>query len=150
MSLLAPPIEYDGKHDGLVQLNLYGKPVHSSRPGLDSDVVENSKLVKLKRERATPASHPECVKCSTVKKRKPGEASQWALFLKKYTQDHPGLSANQAIVEARKRYIPPSGKPKSYERVWREIWRSRNPLWKTTWSPSEAKAKMREDFLDKI
>lgn len=111
------------------------------------------KPAKLKRARATPKSHPECTKCSLVHKKSktPGEPSPWARFLKTFKSQHPDMSADQVMREARKRYVPPSGKPKSFERIYREIWRAKNHTWKDLYpDPEDAKKKMREDFVEAI
>lgn len=125
-------------------------PVANADVAVDSQAsLVPLKPVRMKRARAIPQPHPECVKCSAKKPRSHGP-SAWSVFLKKYQNENPGMAATEAIVEARKRYVPPSGRKKSFERIFRELWRIRNPCWKTLYNPEQAKDKMREDFLAKI
>jgi len=127
-----------------------------SLPAMDAarNSVDNSlQPVKLKRSRAPPKlvnSHPSCEKCLHVKKRKPGQPSAWNQFLKNFQSSHPDLNAGSSIIEARKRYVPPNGRAKSYERIFKEVWKARNPAWKTLYREDELEDKIRADFLDKL
>lgn len=109
-----------------------------------------AKPVRMKRARASPPSHPDCTKCSVKRSKVPGQGSAWSQFLKKYMAANPSMSVNEATIEARKRYVPPSGHKKSYERIFKEIWRLQHPSYKTEFTPEQAKEKMREDYLAKI
>lgn len=128
--------------------------LQSSSPAVaeDSLVPHNVPLkpVRMKRQRAVVESHPECVKCGTVKKRVPGQPSAWAQYLRKFQVENAHLGAMESVIEARKRYVPPSGHLKSYERVFKEVFKTRHPAWRTQWSGEELKTQMREDFLRRI
>jgi len=95
--------------------------------------------------------HPECTLCPPKKQKKgPAELTEWNAFLKKFRLEHPGMVSGEVTMEARKRYVPSSGKKKSYERLWKEVWRYRNPQWKDMYTPEEAKEQMRKDFIERI
>lgn len=113
-----------------------------------------------KRKRSVAPSHEACEKCMKSTQKKTGGPSPWMTFLKSYQMKNPGMSQGQAQIEARKRYVGPSGRKKSYERIFREVWRAKNPAWKTLYpgpekldppkEDSEATQKMREDFINLI
>jgi len=104
-----------------------------------------------KRVRIGFSSHPECVRCTQRKKKDPTHTpSAWSQFLKKYRLENPGLGSGQSLVEARKRYVPPSGRRKSYEVIFREVWQAKNPNWKEEFSKTDLKDKLRSEFLNAI
>lgn len=72
------------------------------------------------------------------------------LYLRKFQLEHPGMGTQEANIEAGKRYVPPSGKLRSYEKLYQRVWRARNPAWKTLWGKDESKTRMRDDFLERI
>lgn len=119
-------------------------------PALDlcMSVVDKAEN-KSKRKRDPAPSHPECGKCAKIKPRVPGQRSPWAQFLRSFQQQHPDMTQPQALMEARKRYVPPSGRLKSYERIYKEVWKTRNPTWQTL-NKDELAALMREDFVTRI
>lgn len=125
--------------------------------------------VKLKRERASekngenatnpkkakPAvpSHPDCDRCKHAKT--PGDPAPWAIFLKNFISTHPLMDIGKATIEARKRYVPPNGQPKTFEKIAREVWKAKNPNWKKEFEDTEeGKAKLadtvRNWFLELI
>jgi hypothetical protein len=95
-------------------------------------------------------SHPDCETCSKKKSLSDNTPSNWIKYLQNFRLQNPSMSVTESIIEARKSYVPANGKLKSYERLWTEVWKARNPTWKVTLSKDEAKKKMREDFLLKI
>lgn len=109
-------------------------------------VAPSQALVKQSKRKSTSSSSSSEPK---AKKQQEGP-SKWARFLTSFQQSNPGMSMGESIIEARKRYIGPNGRPKSYEKTWKQVWQHRNPTWKTMGTAEEIKAKMREDFLNKI
>ena len=109
---------------------------------------ENGKKRKAPCDRSKPDAHPECDRCKERKKH-PSEKSEWNRFLKDFQYRNPDMALGESLIEARKRYVPKNGKLKSYERLWRDVWRAKNPAWKSMAS-EEWRGKMREDFLDAI
>lgn len=91
----------------------------------------------------------ECAKC-TKKRSRRSEPSAWMMFLKKFQLANPGMSVGESQVQARKLYIPKNGRLKSFERVFREFWRAKNPSYKELHPADAGKGKMREDFLSKL
>lgn len=119
-------------------------------PDLDfreKGVAPSEPMVKQKRKAPSSSSSSDSNKS---KKKTTLGPSPWAEFLHKFQQSHPGMNMGESTIEARKRYIGPNGRPKSYEKTWKQVWQHRNPTWKTIGTPEEIKAKMRADFLDKI
>jgi hypothetical protein len=140
-------------------------PVQPDQPKLDPPTaatfepqVECStekKPAKRKRSAAAISSHPECTRCTQRKKKDPNAPpSPWSLFLKKFRLENPGLSSGESLVQARKRYVPPSGRKKSFEVIFREVWQARHPNWKEEFPKSsgstEFKDKLRDAFLAAI
>jgi hypothetical protein len=75
--------------------------------------------------------------------------SEWGRFLHKYKQDNPDLCPLEATIEARKLYTPKSGKQKSFERMYTEVWKQKNPKWPKM-SKDERTAAIRADFIKAI
>lgn len=98
-----------------------------------------------------PEPHPACESCAHRKKKhqEPKESSKWDAYVRAWISAHPGSSHEECLREARKRYIPPNGKLKSYQRIWTEVWRLKNPGW-SHMDPDDRRKKMREDFLEAI
>jgi hypothetical protein len=140
------PYDYDEEDESsqIVALKRSSAVELKTAPGLNfQEVVAPSEpLVKQKRK-SSSSSEPKS-------KKKTLGPSPWAEFLRKFQHAHPGMDMGESIIEARKRYIGPNGRPKSYEKTWKQVWQHRNPTWRTFGSPEEIKARMREDFLNKI
>lgn len=73
----------------------------------------------------------------------------WGQFLRKFKAEHPDLSSAEAEIEARKNYIPKSGKEKSFERIFSEVWKRKNPKWEKL-TKEELRATIRADFIKMI
>lgn len=72
--------------------------------------------------------------------------SQWGKFLAAYKEEHPDLCAYEATIEARKVYQPANGKSKSFERIFTEVWKQRNPKW-VKMDKATKRQRIREDFI---
>jgi hypothetical protein len=79
--------------------------------------------------------------------------SPWGKFLRQYKKENPELDPVTATREARKRYVPVSSdgkaKPKSFERIWMDRWKEKNPNWKK-YATEERKRLAREAFIREI
>ncbi len=105
--------------------------------------------------------HPKCPSnkkpsAHQFKKRKehpvvePERKTRWGRYLFKFKTDHPAMDSHTAKVEARKAYIPESGKKKSFQRIFAEKWKANNPLWREIKDPKELDAKIRDAFLAQV
>ncbi len=72
--------------------------------------------------------------------------SEWGRFLAAFKASHPLLCSVEATIEARKIYRPANGKQKSFERMFKEVWKQRNPKW-ALMSKAELATNIRNDFI---
>jgi hypothetical protein len=79
----------------------------------------------------------------------PERKSPWGKYLFEYKQQHPELNPLEATIEARKRYVPENGKKKSYQKLFAEVWKIKNPDWRR-FTESERQLAMRQSFIDYI
>ena len=75
--------------------------------------------------------------------------SRWGKFLAEYKGEHPELCSVEATIAARKVYKPANGKNKSFERIFTEVWRQRNPHW-AKMDKKERAQRIRDDFIKAI
>jgi hypothetical protein len=75
--------------------------------------------------------------------------SPWGRFLHKFKIDNPDLCPAEATIEARKVYPSPNGKPKSYEKLYSEVWKQKNPRWPKM-TKEERSIAMRAAFIKVI
>jgi hypothetical protein len=75
--------------------------------------------------------------------------SEWGKFLHKYKLEHPDVYGLQATMDARKVYVPKSGKQKSFERIFTEVWKQKNPDWQR-FDKEQRLAAIRADFIKAI
>lgn len=75
--------------------------------------------------------------------------SPWGRYLFQYKVDHPELYGLEATIEARKHYVPTGKKPKSFERIFTEVWKTKNPNWQK-FSKEERLAAIRASFVATI
>lgn len=75
--------------------------------------------------------------------------SEWGKFLAAYKTKHPQLCSREATIAARMVYCPKDGKNKSFERIYTEVWKERNPKW-TLMDKAERRKKIRSDFIVSI
>jgi len=117
----------------------------------------NKMEVNVEKTSASPAAKDDDNSKTNgkTKKRKPGDreltqttCAPWQKFLKTYAADHPELSRGDALIEARKRYIGPKGKKKSFERIYREAWLAYHPSLEM--AREELNANVRKDFIEKL
>ncbi len=99
-------------------------------------------------ERKEDPKNANCATC--VKRKRPTKKSAWSKYLANYKLTHPEMDAGEAQIQARKRYVPGSGKEKSYERLFREVFDARFPSLKETLPKDEYRKKMRLAFIDVI
>lgn len=83
---------------------------------------------------------PKAVKKEIIRK------SEWGRFLHAFKEENPDLYPLEATIEARKLYTPKSGKQKSFERIYSEVWKQRNPKW-AKMSKEERTLAIRNDFI---
>jgi hypothetical protein len=117
-----------------------------------SDPTNDNALTAVhtkKNRKRTSSALSGCLRCEKKRNRRT-EPSAWMQFLKKFQLKNPGMSVGESQIQARKLYIPKNGRMKSYERVFREFWRAKNPSHKELYPGDEGKARMRTDFLDKL
>ena len=72
--------------------------------------------------------------------------SPWGRYLALFKADHPELCSLEATIEARKNYRPKNGKKKSFERIYTEVWKTRNPKWGLM-SKETRSDTVRKDFI---
>lgn len=75
--------------------------------------------------------------------------SEWGQYLFDFKQKHPDLCPLEATIEARKTYVPKSGKQKSFERIFTEVWKTKNPKW-SQMTKEQRVAAIRADFVKAI
>lgn len=71
--------------------------------------------------------NPDGTPAEKVEKKAVERKSPWGIFLHKFKMEHPDLCPAEATVEARKIYVPKSGKKKSFERIATEQWKASHP-----------------------
>jgi len=105
--------------------------------------------------------HPKCPsnrkpRARQFKKRKehpteePERKTPWGRYLYAFKKEHPEMDKHTAKVEARKTYIPESGKKKSFQRIFAEKWKANNPLWTQIKDPQELDNVIRAAFLAQV
>lgn len=75
--------------------------------------------------------------------------SDWGRFLHEFKIKNPELCPLEATIEARKVYVPKSGKQKSFERIFTEVWKQQNPMW-LRMGKEERVAAIRKSFIGAI
>lgn len=80
----------------------------------------------------------------------PERKTEWGRYLFKFKAEHPQLDSHTAKVEARKAYVPASGKKKSFQRIFAEKWKANNPLWREIKDAKEVDKRIREAFLAQV
>jgi len=95
-----------------------------------------------------PEPHPDCARCKAPKVKGPNTTQAWHEFKKKFELEHPDLDKFELDVEARKHYVPQSGKAKSFERIYREQYLARHPGERTKYSPEELALRIREAYVN--
>ncbi len=73
--------------------------------------------------------NPDGTPAKKADKKEVERKSEWGRFLHDFKARHPDLAPLEATIEARKVYVPESGKQKSFERIFTEVWKTRNPRW---------------------
>lgn len=138
---LEPVMEKDGDGDDV--------PVKAFEPVIPvQEAHQPEEKKKHKRAHGTTVGHPDCPRCLKKKSQAEFEGpSAWTKYLRDFQFKNPGMSKGESEIEARKYYIKPNGRAKSYERIYRDVWRARHPTWKVDFNAAEAKDKMRADFL---
>src|SRR5436190_10874277 len=126
--------------------------VRKRKAGEDSPKQKKKRQPPPKRnQQIIPASHPDCEKCKYDVHRKLNvKKSAWHKFKKDFVKEvaktRPNITTAQAHIEAKMRYIPPSGKARGLEKIYRDSWKLGNPGWEEM-DEDEMYAKMREDFI---
>ena len=93
--------------------------------------------------------NPDGTPAPKVPKKEPERKSPWGKYLHQYKLEHPDLTNADAEVEARKVYTPANGKKKSFERMYTEVWKKRNPKWEKM-DKEERRIAIRADFVKAI
>jgi len=73
--------------------------------------------------------NPDGTPAKKADKKEIERKSEWGKYLHDYKLAHPDICSLEATIEARKTYIPKSGKQKSFERIFTEVWKTKNPMW---------------------
>lgn len=75
--------------------------------------------------------------------------SRWGRFLHEFKKANPNMNPLEATYEGRKRYVPENGKEKSYQKLWAEVWKTKNPGWRR-FTDEERAIAMRQSFIESI
>jgi hypothetical protein len=90
--------------------------------------------------------NPDGTPAKKADKKEVERKSPWGRYLHQYKLDHPELHSLEATIEARKLYTPVSGKQKSFEKIFTEVWKTKNPRWQT-FTKEQRIAAIRADFI---
>lgn len=93
-----------------------------------------------------PRPSPDCEKCNMPKTET--VPSPWHAYLREFTARHPTLSKEEVMMKARLQYVPPSGKKKSFEKLYTQWYMAMHPhfaLSKPT--PEEISKVVRKAFV---
>jgi len=93
--------------------------------------------------------NPDGTPAKKADKKEIERTSEWGKFLHGFKLAHPEISSLEATIEARKVYVPKSGKQKSFERIFTEVWKTQNPMWPKMDKEQRTLA-IRRSFLDAI
>jgi hypothetical protein len=93
--------------------------------------------------------NPDGTPAKKADKKEVERKSEWGRFLHNFKLQHPQLHSLEATIEARKVYVPQSGKQKSFERIFTEVWKVNNPHWQKM-SKEQRTSAIREAFIKKI
>lgn len=108
-----------------------------------------AEIPKQGKKNARFGKNPDGTPAKKADKKEVERKSEWGRWLHQYKVDHPNLAPLEATIEARKTYIPKSGKQKSFERIFTEVWKVKNPRW-TTFTKEQRHAAIRADFIKSI
>lgn len=108
---------------------------------------EEKKVVKRKNPRFGRNSDGQLAE--KAEKKVVVRKSRWGKFLADFKTANPGMCSQTATIEARKIYKPANGKNKSFERIYTEVWKQRNPHW-TLMAKPERLTRIRDDFIKAI
>lgn len=118
-------------------------------PGLEAKMeevkVEGEQPPKGKKH-ARFGKNPDGTPAKKADKKEVERKSSWGRFLHQYKLEHPELHSLEATIEARKVYTPVSGKQKSFEKIFTEVWKTKNPRWQT-FTKEQRVAAIRADFI---
>jgi uncharacterized short protein YbdD (DUF466 family) len=93
--------------------------------------------------------NPDGTPAKKADKKEIERKSDWGKFLHDFKQKHPDIYGLEATIEARKVYVPKSGKQKSFERIFTEVWKQTNPGWPRM-TKEERTAAIRKAFIAAI
>jgi hypothetical protein len=93
--------------------------------------------------------NPDGTPAKKADKKEVERKSEWGRFLHEFKTKHSDMCPLEATIEARKVYIPKSGKQKSFERIFTEVWKQQNPMWQRL-DKQERVAAIRKSFIKSI
>ncbi len=115
-------------------------------PSPEGVVEAKGEEKKQGKKNARFGKNPDGTPAKKADKKDVERKSSWGIYLHQYKLDHPDLASLEATIEARKEYVPKSGKQKSFERIFTEVWKTKNPRWKQ-FSKEQRIAAIRADFI---
>ena len=124
-------------------------PAKAMEDDLDAEMTEDEKPVSKGKKNPRFGRNPDGTPAAKAPKKDVVRKSPWGIFLHQYKEEHPDLYPQEATIEARKHYKPKSGKEKSFERLFTEVWKQRNPKWPKMTKEDRAAA-IRADFIKAI
>lgn len=115
-------------------------------PDAASAMTDEKQTPPKGKKNARFGRNPDGTPAKKADKKEVERKSPWGRFLHQYKLDHPELHSLEATIEARKVYTPQSGKQKSFERIFTEVWKTKNPRW-ASFSKEQRIAAIRADFI---
>ncbi len=110
------------------------------------DVKVEGEAPQKGKKHARFGRNPDGTPAKKADKKEVERKSPWGRFLHQYKLDHPELHSLEATIEARKVYTPVSGKQKSFEKIFTEVWKTKNPRWQN-FTKEQRIAAIRADFI---
>lgn len=126
-------------------------PVKVLEEDLDAEMGEpvQEKVTGKGKKNPRFGRNPDGTTAAKAPKKEVVRKSPWGIWLHQYKEDHPDLYPAEATIEARKYYKAKNNKEKSFERLYTEVWKQRNPRWPKM-AKEERAAAIRADFLKAI
>lgn len=124
-------------------------PAEAKAPAKNVRFEGLDEIPKQGKKNARFGKNPDGTPAKKADKKEVERKSEWGRWLHDFKVSHPDMHALEATIEARKTYIPKSGKQKSFERIFTEVWKTKNPRW-ATFTKEQRHAAIRADFIKSI
>lgn len=142
---VAPPVPMqDANAPPALEATVVAPPPATSAVSDFSSIAEDQ--TKRGKKNARFGRNPDGTPAKKADKKDIERKSEWGRFLHQFKTSHPEMHSLEATIEARKVYIPQSGKQKSFERIYTEVWKVKNPRWQQM-SKEQRVAAIRADFI---